>query len=276
MDLLVVGAGAVGRWFAGVAGADRVAFADVDPAAARAAAERVGGRTAALDGDGSFDAVCLAVPMPAAPEAAARHAPRAERALVDVVGAMEPVVAAGREHAPDRERLSLHPLFAPENAPGNVAAVHDAPGPVTDEVRAALDDAGNGVFDTTPAEHDRAMRTVQAAAHAAVLAYGLARESVRDEFATPVSRGLDDLVATVTGNSPRVYRDIQRTFDGAPAVAEAASRVATADDEAFERLYRSARDTEQAEGGRGSESGEAGRTTDDGTGTDRSGPPDDR
>ncbi|ESS06898.1 MAG: prephenate dehydrogenase [uncultured archaeon A07HB70] len=245
MDLLVVGAGAVGRWFAGVAGADRVAFADVDDAAARAAAERAGGRTAALDGDESFDAVCLAVPMPVAPEAVARHAPRAERALLDVVGTMAPPVAAGRNHAPDRERLSLHPLFAPNNAPGNVAAVHDAPGPLTDGVRAALDGNGNSVFDTTAAEHDEAMRTVQAAAHAAVLAYGLAREAVRDEFATPVSRGLDDLVATVTGNSPRVYRDVQRTFDGASAVAEAARRVATADDEAFERLYREARETEE-------------------------------
>ncbi len=261
MDLLVVGAGAVGRWFAGVAGADRVAFADVDDAAARAAADRAGGRTAALDGDESFDAVCLAVPMPVASGAVARHAPRAERALLDVVGAMTPPVAAGRDHAPDRERLSLHPLFAPENAPGNVAAVHDAPGPLTDDVRAALDESGNRVFDTTPAEHDEAMRTVQAAAHAAVLAYGLARESVRDEFATPVSRGLDDLVATVTGNSPRVYRDVQQTFDGASAVAEAARRVATADDEAFERLYRSARRARQA--GRETESG------DDGAGTDR-------
>jgi prephenate dehydrogenase len=185
--------------------------------------------------------------MSAVADAAATQAPRAERALVDVTGVMGPVVAAGRDHAPDRERLSLHPLFAPANAPGNVAAVHDAAGPVTDRVRAALSGAGNHVFDTTPAEHDEAMRTVQAAAHAAVLAYGLASESVRPEFATPVSRRLDDLVRTVTGGTPRVYRDIQRTFDGAERVAEAARRVAEADDEAFERLYREAggRDTDR-------------------------------
>ena len=239
MDLLVVGSGAVGRWLGGVVEAD-VAFTDVDPAAAEAAAATVGGRTAPLDGDERFEAVCLAVPMPVGPEAVERHAARAERAVLDVTGVMGPMVAAAREHAPDRERLSLHPLFAPRNAPGNVAAVHDAAGPVTDGLRAALSAAGNRVFDTTAPEHDAAMETVQAAAHAAVLAYGLARESVRPEFSTPVSRRLDDLVATVTGSGPRVYRDVQRTFDGASRVAEAARLVAEADDEAFDRLYREA------------------------------------
>ncbi|MFB6160084.1 MAG: 3-hydroxyacyl-CoA dehydrogenase NAD-binding domain-containing protein [Haloferacaceae archaeon] len=242
MDLLVVGAGAMGRWVADVAAADgaTVAFADADPAVAEAAATERGARTVAVDGNERFDAVCLAVPMSVAADAVAAQAPRADRALLDVVGVMEPVVAAMRDSAPDRERLSLHPLFAPANEPGNVAAVHDAAGPVTDRLRAAVEAAGNHVFDTTPAEHDAAMGTVQAGAHAAVLAYGLAAEEVREEFTTPVSRRLDDLVATVTGGTPRVYREIQETFDGAERVAEAARRVADADGEAFEELYREA------------------------------------
>jgi prephenate dehydrogenase len=241
MDFLVVGAGEMGRWLARIVADDLdVAFADADPAIARAAAETVDGETVALDGGERFDVVCLAVPMPAAVAAVETQAPRAERAVLDVVGVMGPVVDAAREHAPDRERLSLHPLFAPANAPGNVAAIHDATGPVTEQIRAAIERSGNHVFDTTPSEHDDAMRTVQAAAHAAVLAYGLAREPTRPEFATPVSRRLDDLVATVTGGTPRVYRDIQRTFDGAERVAAAARRVAEADDDAFTALYREA------------------------------------
>ena len=248
MDLLVVGAGEMGRWLARVVADDlEVTFADVDPAVASAAAETVGGETVSLDGDERFDAVCLAVPMAAVPDAVVTHAHRAERALIDVTGVMCPVVAASRSHAPERERLSLHPLFSPANAPGNVAAVHDAAGPVTHRVRATLSDAGNHVFDTTPTEHDEAMRTVQAAAHAAVLAYGLASEPVRPEFETPVSRRLDDLVRTVSGGTPRVYRDIQRTFDGAERVATAARRVAAADNETFEQLYY------EAGGGRQSE-----------------------
>ncbi len=178
--------------------------------------------------------------MPAASAAVAEYAPRAERALVDVTGAMAAPLAAMREHAPDLERLSLHPLFAPERAPGRVAAVPDAPGDRTAAVRAALEGAGNRVFETTAAAHDRAMETVQATAHAAVLAFALAAEPVPAAFATPVFDALVEAAAAVTGGDARVYADVQETFDGAEAVADAARRVADADREAFDRLYREA------------------------------------
>jgi len=241
MEVLVVGAGAMGRWFGGaVADVADVAFADVDPEAAAAAAAAVGGRAVALEGDERFDAVCLAVPLPAVGAAVEAHAGRAERALVDVAGVMAEPVAAMAAAATDRERVSLHPLFAPENAPGSVAVVADAPGPVTDELRAALAARGNDLFETTPGEHDEAMESVQAAAHAAVLAYGLAAGDVREEFHTPVSAALADLVDRVAAGEPRVYADIQAAYDGADAVATAARRVADADREAFEALYASA------------------------------------
>jgi prephenate dehydrogenase len=160
--------------------------------------------------------------------------------MFDVSGVMAEPVAAMRRAAPDHERVSLHPLFAPENAPGNVAAVADAPGPVTDDVLDAVSAAGNRVFETTPGEHDEAMETVQAGAHAAVLAFALAAADVREEFATPVSAAMDDLVETVTGGNPRVYREIQESFEGADRVAEAARRVADAEGESFDDLYREA------------------------------------
>jgi prephenate dehydrogenase len=146
-------------------------------------------------------------------------------------------VAAMREHAPDRERVSLHPLFAPEGEPGNVPVVADAPGPVTDTVRETLESRGNHLFETTPAEHDEAMETVQARTHATILAYALAAEDVPERFHTPVSAGLADLVGRVTGGEARVYADIQATFDGADDVAAAAERVAETDGDAFESLY---------------------------------------
>jgi prephenate dehydrogenase len=239
MELLVVGAGAMGRWVARSVDAT-VTFADADPSAAADAARELGGGTAPPDGDEAFDAVCLAVPMPAVEDAVATHARRADRAVFDVAGEMATPVRAMREHAADLERVSLHPLFSPENAPGNVAVVPDAPGDVTDAVLDDLRGAGNHLFETTPAEHDEAMETVQASAHAAVLAYALAARTVREEFGTPVSDGMDDLVASVTGGTPRVYSDIQETFPGAERVADAARRIADADPEAFERLYRAA------------------------------------
>jgi prephenate dehydrogenase len=252
MNVLVVGAGDMGTWAGGSFDAD-VAFADAEPSTARAAATATDGRTVPLDTDERFDAVCLAVPLPSIAEAIATHADRAERALLDVSGAMEPAVSAMRDHAPDRERVSLHPLFAPDAAPGRVAVVADAPGPLTDELRAGLAARGNDLFETTPAEHDRAMRTVQARAHAAVLAYGLAAEPVREEFQTPVSRALSELVERVTGGRSHVYADIQATFDGAEDVAGAARRVAEADGDAFDALYREAggRSADEPDGGGG-------------------------
>lgn len=247
MDALVVGAGRMGRWFARSLPAETdVTVTDSDPETADDAATAL--EAAVLSPDRptaagpSYDLVCVAVPIPAVEAAVAAHAPRlrSDGALVDVVGAMGPAVVAGRTHAADHERLSLHPLFAPERAPGRIAAVPDAPGDLTARVRGALERAGNDVFETTAETHDRAMETVQAGTHAAVVAFALAADPVPDEFATPVFDALTEVVDTVTDGDPRVYADVQSAFEGADDVAAAARRVADADHEEFQKLYREA------------------------------------
>ncbi|WP_435360434.1 prephenate dehydrogenase [Haloarchaeobius sp. DFWS5] len=248
MQTLVVGAGAMGRWVGRTVPGD-VAFADTDVAAAEAAADECDGRAVSLDSadgeddeptDERFDALCFAVPMGVVRAAIAEHAHRAERAVFDVTGTMETPVEAMREHAADCERVSFHPLFAPANAPGNVPLVADSPGPVTDRIREAMTEAGNRLFETTPAEHDEAMSTVQAKTHAAVLAFALAADEVDERFHTPISAGLDGLAAQVTGGDAHVYAGIQAAFDGADEVADAARRIADADEPTFEQLYREA------------------------------------
>ncbi|WP_459194022.1 prephenate dehydrogenase/arogenate dehydrogenase family protein [Halosimplex sp. J119] len=248
MNLLVVGAGEMGRWFArtlaaGTPDPPSIAFTDADPSVAREAADSVedfSARAVPTDTDETFDAVAIAVPIPAVESAVESYADRADRALVDVTGVMRQAVDAMEAAGPDLERVSFHPLFAAANAPGNVAVVADAPGPITDEIRAALAEAGNDCFETTAREHDRAMETVQARAHAAVLAFGLAAEPVADEFQTPVSAALFDVLETVTGNDAGVYADVQAAFDGAESVAAAAREIADADSERFAELYRDA------------------------------------
>jgi prephenate dehydrogenase len=229
----------MGAWFGDAVDA-RVAFADVDRDAAAAAAEAIGGDVADLEGETSFDVVCLAVPMAHVADAIAEQAGRAERAVVDVSGVMEPALASMERHAPDRERASLHPLFAPERAPGTIAVVRARSGPVTDDLLAGLEARGNDLLETTATDHDEAMETVQAATHAAVLAFALAAEPVPDGFETPIYAGLRRLVRKTTGGTPRVYADIQRTFDGADAVADAAAEIAAADAAELESLYRTA------------------------------------
>jgi prephenate dehydrogenase len=255
MKLLVVGAGEMGRWFgevvaSGIEAAD-VAFADTDPEVAETAAAEVGepaaGRAVSLSTDERFDAVCIAVPVSAAESAVEDHAPKAERALVDVTGQMAAPVDAMRSAAPDRERVSLHPLFASANAPGNVAVVADAEGPTTDWILGALDGAGNRLVETTAAEHDEAMETVQAGTHAAVLAFALAAEDVPEGLTTPIFEELSAVAEQVAGNTPEVYAEIQETFDGAERVAEAAARLADADESEFAALYRDASESAVAE-----------------------------
>ncbi len=242
MKILVVGSGAMGRWLGTALREDApepvdLAFADTDPAAATAAADSVGSRAVATDTDDQFDGVCFAVPIPAVADAIRSYADRAESALFDVSGTMATPIEVMRQEAPDCERVSLHPLFAPANEPGNVPLVADATGPITETVRSALDVRGNDLFETTATEHDEAMETVQARTHAAVLAYALAAEDVDERFHTPISSELDALAEQVTDGEARVYADIQMAFDGAEDIAAAAQQVADADADAFERLY---------------------------------------
>ncbi|MEF8775514.1 MAG: prephenate dehydrogenase/arogenate dehydrogenase family protein [Haloarculaceae archaeon] len=251
MDLQVVGAGSMGRWVARALAADAselvtVTFVDADPSVASAASDTLEGTNGCTvtAGTGSEPAaaevVCVAVPIQAATEAIAEAADRAEAAILDLTGTMAEPVETMAVHAADLERLSLHPLFAPESEPGNVAAVPVTGGPVTDLVRETLTARGNEWFETTPAAHDEAMETVQARTHAAVLAFALAREDVEDRFHTPISGPLSDLADQVTDGDARVYADVQAAFDGAEDVAAAARRLAEADEEAFGTLYEDA------------------------------------
>jgi len=248
MELLVAGAGEMGRWVADAVDAD-VTFADVDPSLAEAAAAARGANAVTADTTARFDAVCLAVPISVTPEAVADYADNADRAMFDVSGVMAGPIEAMRARCPDRERASFHPLFAPPRAPGTIAAVIDADGPVLRSVRDDFGAGGNEFFETTPAEHDAAMETVQAGAHAAILAWRLAAKEVPEPLHTPVSRRLAAGADTVTEGSPDVYAEIQAAFDGADDVAAAAREIADADPDRFVELYERARcDGERRDG----------------------------
>lgn len=247
MRALVVGVGQMGRWlcdvFRSTADFDiDLLVADAEPTVAESVAVDLDATPVSRPGEVTPDLVCIAVPIPAAADAIATWAPAAGSAIVDVTGVATEPIEAMRDHAPDAERASFHPLFAPPNEPGNVAVVVDADGPNVSALRTALAQRGNSLYETTAAAHDEAMSTVQARTHAAVLAYGLAAEPVPEELHTPISAGLEDLLNKMTGGDPHVYADIQAAFDGADDVAEAARDIAEADPGAFERLYADARD----------------------------------
>lgn len=238
MEVLIVGAGAIGRWFGGML--ESPVFTDIDHGQAAAAAGAVGGNACDIEATDAFEVVCVAVPMPVASEVIARFASHATTAMIDLTGSMTRPLAAMRNHAGTIERASFHPLFAPSNAPGRIAMTPDNEGPVTTEIESVLESNGNHVFRTTAEEHDRAMETVQAKTHTALLAFALAADTVPADFQTPIYRGLQELAHEMTGGNPRVYADIQETFSGAQTVADAARQIADADRETYEQLYRDA------------------------------------
>ncbi len=241
MRLLIVGAGAMGRWFAEFAsGWMTVAVTDTDDVVACEAAEALDVVALSSDEVVSFTVVVTAVPLDATAEAIAEYGPVAERAFIDLSGSMVEPLDAMRAHAEHCERVSLHPLFAPENAPGNIPVVWENPGRITAALLERLEGAGYAPFETTPAEHDRAMETVQAKVHAAVLAYALAGEPVDDGFHTPVSAGMEELLDHVLGGNPDVYAHIQDRYAGAEELADMAARVADATVEDFPDLYHEA------------------------------------
>lgn len=242
MEVLVVGAGEMGRWFGELVESKddfTVTFLDADVQTARTAASEIDADVAEVGTERPVDIVVVAVPIPATQEAIETYAPLASRAVVDVTGTMNEPLETMERVVPDVERSSFHPLFAPANEPGNVPVVIDSGGPVTETLCAVLSERGNYVFETTPEEHDTAMETVQSRAHTAVLAYALAADDVSSEFQTPVSETLSDLAEQVASGEPRVYADIQTVFDGADDVANAAREIADADRQTFEQLYSS-------------------------------------
>ena len=248
MDTLILGAGTMGRWVGGL-DIGQCTFVDRDPETAAAAADIVAGARSAASLSGGYDLVCVTVPMSAARTAIERVSSVDPAAVVDVTGAMAGPLKALADYHPNAQRASFHPLFAPANGPGNVAAVVDAGGSYVEQFVAAMEAAGNTVFETTATEHDRAMETIQAAAHTAVLAYGLAAESVPEAYETPVSRTLETLRQQVTGGDPDIYAEIQAQFAGADRVADAASELAAADPAEFQSLYRAARNTDTQQNG---------------------------
>jgi prephenate dehydrogenase len=256
-SLLVVGAGAIGRWLARTLPIADIALLDRDRMVARETADAVSGRVVESASTETFDLVAIAVPISAASEAITTHAPRAQCALIDATGTMADPLEAMATHAPGLVHISLHPLFAPDHAPGRVAMVtgnqpasEDATsteaaretdnGRLADAIETALRDAGNDPFRTTAAEHDAAMATVQARTHAAVLAFSLAADPIDERFHTPVSAALSRVAARVTDGTPGTYAEIQAAFKGSEDVARAATRIARADQETFEALYRDA------------------------------------
>ncbi|MFE6054259.1 prephenate dehydrogenase/arogenate dehydrogenase family protein [Kitasatospora sp. NPDC056446] len=228
-SVVIGGAGQVGRLFTELlSGAGAVTVIDPRarpgsaPAGVRLIAEEAGGpRAATRAALAAAGTVVLALPESAAlavvAPVAAAMGPGA--LLVDTLSVKtaiaERVLVLAARHG--LEALGVNPMFGPAlGFPGRpVAAVPLRPGARTDRFLALLAGAGARVVRLDAGRHDRAVASMQAATHAAVLAFGQALAVLGPEadvlvgLAPPPHLVMLALLARICSGEPEVYWDVQ-------------------------------------------------------------------
>lgn len=183
--------------------------------------------------------------------------------VVDLLSVKSLVAAQYRSGRNDLEYLSVHPMFAPtlDIAGQNVVVVSDLSGAKGRSFIDLLRDWGGRVTCLDAETHDRHTAIIQAATHAALLAFGsVLAESKYDvglglEIATPVHRTMLALLARILNGDPGVYWDIQVSnpqassarsvlAGGLLALDEVAER---GDQQGFEEMLDAARHALQSE-----------------------------
>lgn len=222
------GSGAMGSLFcsslAGQAG--RVTAVDLaqEPRPGTAATAYLRADVLALDAEArrllsAADVVILALPESVAIESvpAVRSAMRDDALLVDTLSVKSQIVDIMREFESPLETLSINPMFGPSAgfAGQNLIAVKVAAGPRAERFVEILQSLGCRIAFRTAEEHDQAMAALQAATHAAILAFGMALEKLDydvtalADMSSPPHRVLLALLARILGGEPEVYWDIQ-------------------------------------------------------------------
>lgn len=146
--------------------------------------------------------------------------------LVDTLSVKTPFATAIRESSSSAELLGINPMFAPSLgfAGRSVVAVPYSSGPQAARFLALIEQQGSTIVQLDAEAHDRACAALQAATHAAVLAFGLTlvREGYdlasMEAIAPPPHRALLALLARMLAADPEVYRDIQTENPYAAAV----------------------------------------------------------
>lgn len=227
------GAGAVGRLFAGAlaAAGSAVTVVDADadrrpgvappPAVAQLALDAREPSPALRDALARADCALLALPEAVALDALPHvlAALPAGALLVDTLSVKTPFARAALAAGAPVELLSLNPMFAPALgfAGHAVLAVELAPGPRSAALLDLLRERARAVVTVADAEaHDRTTAALQVATHASVLSFALALPALGADLdallavAPPPFLALLALLARIAGAAPETYADIQR------------------------------------------------------------------
>jgi prephenate dehydrogenase len=223
MKVAIIGAGAMGRWFASFAKQNlgEVTIADIDIAKAKEAAREVGVKAAETCDDAveQADVVIVAVPISKTPEVVKSVAKkmRAGSLLMDVASAKGDVVDAMNELDVELELVSIHPLFGPGATTlkgKDFAAVPVKPGKRYHQFKNRLTKLGARITEMEAEEHDKVMAISQCLTHFVLLSYLAALRSMKEirlaeKLRTPMFDALLELAKAVLAGNPDLYGEVQ-------------------------------------------------------------------
>lgn len=221
MRVAVIGAGGMGRWFAGLFknSGDEVWISDVDKRKlARVSAELGVGAGEPEDVAGVADLAIVAVPISSTADVVAKLARVMRRGslLVDICSVKEDVVNVMQQLKTEAELASIHPLFGPgatDLRGKDVISIPVRVGRRYSELKRRLSEMGANVVEMRAEEHDRLMAVVQCLPHLTVLSFLLTLSSLRDflveDVKTPMFAHLLLAGKALLARNPSLYGEIQ-------------------------------------------------------------------
>jgi len=223
MKVAIIGAGAMGKWFASFAKQNlgEVTIADINIAKARKVAKEVGIKAAEKceDAVAQADVAIIAVPIAKTPEVvkSMARAMRAGSLLMDVASAKGDVVEAMNELDVEPELVSIHPLFGPGATTlkgKDFAAVPVKPRKRYAQFKNRLTELGARVTEMEAEEHDKVMAISQCLTHFVLLSYLAALRSMKEiklaeKLRTPMFNSLLELAKAALAGNPDLYGEVQ-------------------------------------------------------------------
>lgn len=222
MKVVIIGAGAMGKWLANFAKQNlgEVTVADINPARAKEVASELGASAKPVkEAAAQAEILLVSVPISKTSETVRSLAEVAPKGalLADIASVKSEVVEVMRRVKTDIELVSVHPLFGPGAASvagKDIVVVPVKPGKRYSELKKRLVELGARVTEMDAEQHDRLMAIIQCMTHFVLLAYLTAIKSMKGlKFArglrTPMFASLMNLAKAVLAGNPEVYGELQ-------------------------------------------------------------------
>lgn len=223
MELAILGAGEMGKWFAKFWSKRNweVTITDADEEKARKVAKELGLETAEGNSEAvkEADIVLVAVPIEETPKVIGEVSSslKDDALLLDIASVKEEIVEKMKKMDVNSELISIHPLFGPgaDTLDGKrIVSIPVKAGDKYQDFKDTLSDSGAKIEEMKAAEHDRIMSITQSLTHFILLTYLSTLNSMKDfpkakAFQTPIFKQLLDLSKAFLKENPEVCGDIQ-------------------------------------------------------------------